>query len=122
MASSLIERLVAHDGLNFALTNRIPRRLATRLMGRLSRVEHPLFVRLALHVWQRFGGSLDLHEARQAEFASIHDCFVRELKPGARPVDSRPDALVSPCDAIVGACGRIDGGELIQAKGQRYRL
>jgi phosphatidylserine decarboxylase len=59
-------------------------------MGRLSRIEHPLFVRIALAVWQRLGGSLNLHEARETRFASIHDCFIRELKDGARPIDRPP--------------------------------
>jgi len=30
--------------------------------------------------------------------------------------------VVSPCDAIVGACGRIEGDQLIQAKGFPYTL
>jgi phosphatidylserine decarboxylase len=30
--------------------------------------------------------------------------------------------LVSPCDAIVGACGRVRGDEVIQAKGFPYTL
>ena len=46
----------------------------------------------------------------------------RELKDGARPVDHDPDIVVSPCDAIVGACGRIAGGELLQVKGFPYTL
>ena len=52
----------------------------------------------------------------------MHDCFIRELKEGARPIDRRPDVLVSPCDAIVGACGTIAGTELYQAKGFPYTL
>ena len=52
----------------------------------------------------------------------MQDCFTRELKDGARPIDSRPDILVSPCDAIVGACGTIAGTELYQAKGFPYTL
>src|SRR5262245_9828739 len=91
-------------------------------MGRLSRIEHPLFCRLALAVWQWFGGDLRLHEARRTQFASVHDCFIRELKEGVRPIDSDPDALVSPCDGIVMARGRIDDDLLIQAKGLSYTL
>ena len=116
------DRLVENDALNFFLTNRIPRQLATRVMGRLSRIEHPLFVRIALAQWQRLGGSLNLHEARKTRFTSIHDCFIRELADGARPIDARPDVLISPCDAIVGACGRVADAELIQAKGHSYTL
>src|SRR5262245_3771750 len=104
------------------MTNRIPRRLVTRLMGWFSRVEHPMLCRLSLAVWQKFGGNLDLHEAKKSTFNSIHDCFIRELKDGARPVAHTPLVLVSPCDGIVGACGRIDGFELIQAKDHRYTL
>jgi phosphatidylserine decarboxylase len=63
-----------------------------------------------------------LSEARTQRFTSLHACFTRELKHGTRPVDRDPDILTSPCDAIVGACGRIDGNELIQAKGFPYTL
>jgi phosphatidylserine decarboxylase len=113
---------VTFERINFWITNRIPRRRATRLIGRLSRIEHPLFCRLALAVWQWFGGDLLLHEARKTRFASVHDCFIRELKEGARPIDSHSDALISPCDGIVMACGRIDDRLLIQAKGRSYTL
>jgi phosphatidylserine decarboxylase len=52
----------------------------------------------------------------------LHACFTRALKPGARPVDPDPHILTSPCDGIIGACGRIDRNELIQAKGSPYTL
>lgn len=63
-----------------------------------------------------------LHEAKKARFTSLHDCFVRELKEGARPIDRDPRVLISPCDAIVGQTGTIRGNELLQAKGSVYRL
>ena len=47
---------------------------------------------------------------------------MRELKEGARPLDPDPATAVSPCDGIVGACGTIQGGELLQVKGSRYPL
>ncbi len=65
---------------------------------------------------------LDLSEARKGKFESMHDCFVRELKDGVRPIDPDPAALVSPCDAIVGTCGTISGTELLQIKGSSYAL
>jgi phosphatidylserine decarboxylase len=52
----------------------------------------------------------------------MHDCFTRELKEGARPVDPDPSVLVSPCDAIVGASGELAGTDLFQIKGFPYRL
>jgi len=109
------------ERLNFLLTNRIPRRLLTQLMGRLSRIEQPLVRDLSIGVWGFFSG-LDLSEARTTQFRSMHDCFIRELKPGARPIDRDPAVLVSPCDAIVGASGTVAGTELFQVKGFPYRL
>ncbi len=52
----------------------------------------------------------------------MHDCFIRELKPGARPIDPDPRVLTSPCDAIVGACGTIAGTRIFQVKGFAYAL
>ena len=111
-----------HETVNFALTNRIPRRLLTVFVGWFSRIEHPLVCNASLAVWRLFGGNLDLREAKERRFRSLHHCFVRELKDGARPIDLRPDIATSPCDAIVGACGRIEGTTLLQAKDSTYTL
>ncbi|WAS91211.1 archaetidylserine decarboxylase [Nannocystis punicea] len=119
---SALARLFLREDLNFLLTNRIPRRYATLLMGWYSRIESPLLTRLSLAVWQRFAGDLRLDEAKRREFTSLRDCFIRELRPGARPIDPDPTVVVSPCDAVVGACGRIDGTDLFQAKGFPYTL
>lgn len=115
-------RLFLQEDLNFLLTNRIPRRTATLFMGWFSRLRSRWLTRLSIAVWRRFSPDLDLSESREREFASLHDCFVRELRPGARPVDADPAIVVSPCDAIVGAHGRLDGVTAIQAKGFPYSL
>jgi phosphatidylserine decarboxylase len=120
-AKSLIARLVQQEDLNFLLTNRIPRGLLTRLMGWLSRIENPLVCKGCIALWALFS-DLDLSEAKKTHFKSVHECFTRELKDGARLVDSDPGALVSPCDAVVGACGAVTEGAVLQAKGFPYPL
>ena len=107
--------------LNFLLTNRIPRHALTLFMGWFSRIEQPQVRDLSLALWRRFA-DLRLEEARQSRFRSLHDCFIRELKEGARPVNPDPAVLTSPCDAIVGACGTVRNGQLLQAKGFSYTL
>ncbi|HTZ02732.1 MAG TPA: archaetidylserine decarboxylase [Xanthobacteraceae bacterium] len=116
-----ILRIVAQEDVNFLLTNRIPRRLATQFIGRFSRIEQPLVRRLSIAIWRLFS-DLDLSEAKKTDFRSLHDCFVRELKDGARPINRAADIVVSPCDAIVGACGTVRGNEVYQAKGFPYTL
>jgi phosphatidylserine decarboxylase len=118
---SAILKMLQQEDLNFLLTNRIPRRLATRFMGWFSRIEQPLVRDLSIAVWRFFSG-LDLSEAKKREFRSMHDCFIRELKDGARPLDMDPAILVSPCDAIVGACGPVTGTTALQIKGFPYTL
>ena len=116
-----ILRIFEEEDINFLLTNRIPRRLATQFISWFSQIEQPLIRDLSLATWRLFS-DLDLTEAKKSQFRSLHDCFIRELKEGARPIDGAADILVSPCDAIVGACGTIEGTDLYQAKGFPYAL
>jgi phosphatidylserine decarboxylase len=119
---SLIDRVFQDERINFALTNRIPRRLVTLFVGWFSQIESPLLCRVTLRIWQLFAGPLDLHESRKTQFASLHECFIRELKPGARPIAQGARLLVSPCDAIIGPSGALHGSTLIQAKDSAYTL
>jgi phosphatidylserine decarboxylase len=120
-AKAQILRIFEQEDVNFLLTNRIPRRLATQFIGWFSRIEQPLIRDLSIAAWRLFS-DLDLSEAKKTAFKSLHDCFIRELKDGARPIDRTADVLVSPCDAIVGACGVIEETKLYQAKGFPYTL
>ena len=116
-----LRRLLANDELNFVLTNRVPRIALTRLMGRFSKLRHPGWPGAR----SPSGGSSPTSTCgtrASSVFASLHDCFTRRLKPGARPIVTDPRVLVSPCDAIVGACGRVHDGLLLQAKGLGYRI
>ena len=107
--------------LKLLVSNPIPRTLVTRLFGRFAKIENPLVRALTLGVWRRFA-DLELGEAEKTQFRSLHDCFIRKLKDGARPIDPDPAVLTSPCDAIVGAAGKVEGDQLIQAKGLTYTL
>ena len=118
---SVIMKVSRQDGLNFLLTNRIPRRALTSFMGWFSRIEQPLVRDVSLAVWRLFT-DLDLSEAERTDFRSIRDCFTRTLKPGARPFAGDPDILASPCDAIVGAAGVVTDGQALQVKGRTYPL
>jgi len=116
-----LSQVFAQEDLNFLVTNRIPRRLATQFMGWFSKLEHPIVRDLSMATWQLFA-DLELEDAARTDFKSMHDCFTRELRPGARPIETDAHIVVSPCDGIVGGSGRIDGVNLIQAKGFPYTL
>lgn len=113
--------LLLQEDVNFLLTNRIPRRAATRFMGWFSRIENPVVRAASLRAW-RFFSDVDLSDAATTRFNSLHDGFTRALVPGARSVDPNPTIVASPCDAIVGAHGPINGNLVYQVKGFPYRL
>ena len=115
------QKWMLQEDLNFLLTNRIPRITLTRFMGWWSQIRHPWVVKSSMAVWRLFS-DLDLSDAKHTQFDSLHACFTRELKPGARVVNPDPALMTSPCDAIVGACGTITQGQVFQAKGFPYRL
>ncbi len=115
------DRLLLNEDLNFLLTNRVPRRALTLFMGWFSKIRSPALAAMSIWTWRQFT-ELDLSDANKTRFESLHDCFTRELKPGARTVDLDPSLLVSPVDALVGALGKVDAGSVLQAKGMPYRV
>ncbi|WP_326540669.1 archaetidylserine decarboxylase [Pseudorhodoferax sp.] len=117
----LRDRLLLQEDLNFLLTNRVPRLALTRFMGWFSQIENPLVRAASIAVW-RACTDIDLSDAQEQRFKSLHAMFTRALKPGARPVAMDPEVLASPCDGIVGACGAVDGTRLFQAKGFPYEI
>lgn len=113
--------MVAVEELNFLLTNRIPRRLTTRFVGWFGRIERPWVARPSMLLWRLFS-DIDLADAEQAHFPSLHACFTRRLRPGARPFDPDPGIVASPSDAILGACGIVARDRVHQIKGAPYPL
>lgn len=62
-------------------------------------------------------------EIEQPEaFAHFNDFFTRALKPGARTVDADPKTLVSPVDGAISQLGKIEHGQIFQAKGQSFNV
>ena len=116
-----LARIGGNEDLNFLLTNRLPRRFATKLMGRISPIEQPLVRKASIGLWRLFC-DVDLSDAADSRFRSLHHAFTRALKPGSRVADPDPQVLASPSDAIVGACGRVEDGRLYQVKGMDYAL
>jgi phosphatidylserine decarboxylase len=118
---AVITGLTENERLNFFLTNRIPRRALTRFMGWFSKIEQPLIRNGSLAIFKLVCAP-DLAEAKKSSFRSLHDCFIRELRAGARTIDRTGNVLVSPCDGIVGASGPVRDNTLLQVKGSPYSL
>lgn len=120
--TSNVQQLSKREQLNFLVTNRIPRRWLTLFVGWLSQIRSPILAKILIKVWSVFAEDLRLQDAKKQHFDSLGDCFTRQLKDGLRPIMSHPDIVTSPCDAIIGEFGQIEGTKVFQAKGFPYDL
>jgi phosphatidylserine decarboxylase len=114
----------AAGALLIAALRLLPKNAISRLAGRIVSLRLPA----PLQRWQirAFAGffGVDWSEIRDpiTSFGSLQDFFVRALLPEARPVDTDPDAFVSPCDGAWGESGIVKAGMLLQIKGRPYSL
>jgi phosphatidylserine decarboxylase len=97
----------------------------SRVTGRLSDLRLPPFVLRRLidvYAWV-FGVLLEEAEQPTGAYRSFNAFFTRRLRPGARPVDRRPDTVISPADARLRTIGAVpQDGRLPQLKGSDYSL
>lgn len=61
-------------------------------------------------------------EPQPEAYEHFNAFFTRLLKPDARPLPEEPLAVVSPADGVLSAIGRIEGDQLLQAKGHHYSI
>jgi phosphatidylserine decarboxylase len=53
-------------------------------------------------------------------FKSFNHFFTRELKAGVRPLTTEKNAIASPADGVVSQAGKIENGNIFQAKGKSF--
>jgi len=103
----------------------LPLKALSRVWGRFNELHIPYYLRVPgfkLYGWI-FGvnfaevGEDDLHV-----YANLASFFYRTLKPGVRPLDPNPNAILSPADGRVLQFGEVEHGEVEQVKGMTYKL
>jgi phosphatidylserine decarboxylase len=100
----------------------LPKHFMSSMAGALANTPVPRRLRGAVYrgYCRVFGARPEDAELPLAEYGSINAFFTRALKPGLRPIAA--EAIVSPADAGIGACGPVVNDALIQAKGRDYSL
>src|SRR5262245_12269420 len=104
------------------LLKKLPQAGLSRSFGRLADTRLPPALRTRVLGAVASALGIDLSEAELPldQYESINKLFVRRLKPGLRTWPADPSIAASPVDAIVGQCGRIERGTILQAKGRYY--
>ncbi len=97
------------DALIVNVLSVLPRERLARWMGWLTRRHLPRLLHRWLLRWFVAHYRVDMSEAEGGidDYPSLAEFFVRDLKPGMRPLCADSDAVVSPADAQVAAYGRV---------------
>lgn len=107
-----------------ALQHVAPQHLISRLAGWVADCEW-VWVKDSFIRWFHRRYQINMDEAETPEldaYPTFNRFFTRALKADARPIDPRPEALVSPADGVVSQYGPIKSGTLIQAKGRSFTV
>jgi phosphatidylserine decarboxylase len=107
-----------------ALQRLLPQHGISRLVLQATRSRNPAFKNALIRLFVR-GFKPDMADAVETDptaYASFNEFFTRALRPGTRPVDPDPRAIVSPVDGTVSEAGNLTADRLLQAKGHDYTL
>jgi phosphatidylserine decarboxylase len=110
------------DRAFIGLQHLLPQHLLSRLVRILTHSRIGVLRTTLIRVFLRHY-PVDLSEAIHADpslYLSFNDFFTRRLRPGARPADGDPRAVLCPVDGVVSQAGALIGDQLLQAKGIQY--
>lgn len=112
------------DTLFILLQHLLPQHLLSRLAGHLAECRTP-WIKNPFINWFRKRYNVDMSQALEPNpeaYEHFNAFFTRALKPDARPLDTKPGAILSPADGAISQLGPIEHGRIFQAKGRSYGL
>ena len=95
----------------------LPHHRISRLVLAATRSRSPAFKNLLIRLFVR-GFRPDMSDAVETDptaYDSFNEFFTRALRPGTRPVDPDPAAIVSPVDGTVSEAGPLTADRILQA-------
>ncbi|KAH8908811.1 phosphatidylserine decarboxylase [Coniochaeta sp. PMI_546] len=107
------------------LMSALPLKALSRLWGKFNELEIPYYLRVPGFKLYSYIFGVNLDEVAEPDlhvYPNLAAFFYRTLKPGVRPLDPNPNALVSPADGRVLQFGQIEGGDIEQVKGMTYTV
>ena len=106
------------------LQHALPQHLLSRLAGILTNSNNVTLKTLLIKAAQK-KFKITLEEAIQEDpksYETFNDFFTRKLKPETRPICSQENSIISPADGCASQFGKIQEGQLVQAKGKQFSL
>ncbi len=112
------------DRLKALLLTALPHHAISRILFFASRLENKSWQQFLIKRYLNMF-KVDLHQAKRQsakEYRTLNEFFTRELLTAARPINFAHDVLVSPVDGRISQIGKLNSGQLLQAKGRTYEV
>ncbi|MBP8070727.1 MAG: phosphatidylserine decarboxylase [Acinetobacter sp.] len=102
----------------------VPQQKLSRVVGKVAASENPFLKNIVIQAFKKqYGIDMSIAEQSNAlKFKSFNEFFTRSLKEDVRAVDSNPNSIVSPADGAISQLGKINEGDIFQAKGQSFSV
>lgn len=102
----------------------VPQHQLSRVVGKLAASENPIIKNTVIQAFKaQYGIDMSIAEQSNAlKFKSFNEFFTRSLKEGVRQIDTDPHSIVSPADGAISQLGKIEEGDIFQAKGQSFSV
>lgn len=102
----------------------VPQHKISRIVGKLAASEHPVVKNAVISAFKaQYGIDMSIAEQSNAlKFKSFNEFFTRSLKDGVRQIDTDATSVVSPADGAISQIGKIENGDVFQAKGQKFTV
>lgn len=102
----------------------VPQHKLSRVIGKVAASENPLVKNAVITAFKaQYGIDMSIAEQGNAlKFKSFNEFFTRSLKDGARAIDAGAGSIVSPADGAISQLGKIEAGDIFQAKGQSFSV
>lgn len=94
----------------------------SRVIGKVAASENPVLKNAVITAFKaQYGIDMSIAEQSNAlKFKSFNEFFTRSLKDGVREIDADASSIVSPADGAISQLGKIEEGDIFQAKGQYF--
>ncbi|ATO19044.1 phosphatidylserine decarboxylase [Acinetobacter sp. LoGeW2-3] len=102
----------------------VPQHRLSRVVGKIAASENPVVKTAVISAFKaKYGIDMSIAEQTNAlKFKSFNDFFTRGLRTGVRAVDADQSSIVSPADGAISQLGKIENGDVFQAKGQKFTV
>ncbi|CAM2911849.1 archaetidylserine decarboxylase [Acinetobacter celticus] len=102
----------------------VPQHKLSRVIGKVAASENPLVKNVVISAFKtQYGIDMSIAEQSNAlKFKSFNEFFTRSLKDGVREIDTDSRSIVSPADGAISQLGKIEAGDIFQAKGQSFSV